>query len=69
MSHEAGKGDKQRPTNYEAFARNFEAIFGGKTRVTEAEFNGADAAFEKEYNEHQKTNRAAGAVPQPGPHN
>lgn len=29
MTHEAGKGDKQRPTNQEAFAKNFEAIFGG----------------------------------------
>jgi hypothetical protein len=33
MTHEAGKGDKQRPTNHEAFAKNFEAIFGGKPKV------------------------------------
>ena len=30
MTHEAGKGDKQRPTNHEAFSKNFEAIFGKK---------------------------------------
>lgn len=27
---EAGKGDKQRPTDHEAFAKNFESIFGRK---------------------------------------
>lgn len=27
MTHEAGKGDKQRPTNYKSFAENFDAIF------------------------------------------
>lgn len=66
---EAGKGDKQRPTDYEKFARNFEAIFGGKTQVTEREFRAADAAFDEAQDEHQKTNRALGSVPQPGPHN
>jgi hypothetical protein len=30
MTHEAGKGDKQRPTDHEAFAKNFENIFGRK---------------------------------------
>ena len=29
MTHEAGKGDKQRPTDYEKFSSNFEKIFGG----------------------------------------
>lgn len=29
MSHEAGKGDAMRPTNHEAFAANFDRIFGG----------------------------------------
>lgn len=27
---EAGKGDKQRPTNHDSFADNFEKIFGKK---------------------------------------
>lgn len=27
---EAGKGDVMRPTDHEAFSRNFENIFGGK---------------------------------------
>ena len=27
MSHEAGKGDKQRPTNHEKFSSNFDRIF------------------------------------------
>lgn len=30
MTHEAGKGDKQRPTNHRSFAENFEKIFGKK---------------------------------------
>jgi len=30
MTHEAGKGDKQRPTNYDKFDENFEKIFGKK---------------------------------------
>lgn len=29
MAHEAGKGDKQRPTDQEAFAINFDRIFSG----------------------------------------
>lgn len=27
-AHEAGKGDKQRPTNWEHFSENFDRIFG-----------------------------------------
>lgn len=61
---EAGKGDKQRPTDYEAFARNFEAIFGGKTKVTEQQFNNPPPQ-----NEQPQTHRAAGSAPQPRPHN
>jgi hypothetical protein len=30
MAHEAGKGDKQRPTNWDHFSENFERIFGSK---------------------------------------
>ena len=32
MAHESGKGDKQRPTNHEAFASNFDQIFRGKVQ-------------------------------------
>jgi hypothetical protein len=28
----AGKGDKQRPTDHEAYSANFDAIFGNKIR-------------------------------------
>jgi hypothetical protein len=28
-----GKGSKQRPTNHDAFASNYEAIFGNKAKV------------------------------------
>ena len=28
MTHEAGKGDKQRPTNHKSFSENFDRIFG-----------------------------------------
>jgi hypothetical protein len=28
MTHEAGKGDKQRPTNMDEFRKNWERIFG-----------------------------------------
>jgi len=30
MTHEAGKGDTQRPTNHKSFAENFDRIFGNK---------------------------------------
>lgn len=30
MTHEAGKGDKQRPTNWDHFSENFDRIFGVK---------------------------------------
>ena len=30
MTHEAGKGDKQRPTDMDKFNENFEKIFGSK---------------------------------------
>lgn len=29
MTHEAGKGDKQRPTDQQKFAENYDKIFGG----------------------------------------
>ena len=30
MTHEAGKGDTQRPTNWDHFSENFDRIFGKK---------------------------------------
>lgn len=30
MSNEAGKGDRQRPTDHEAFSKAWETIFGNK---------------------------------------
>jgi hypothetical protein len=32
MAHEAGKGDKQRPTDYAAFSSNFDQVFSGKVQ-------------------------------------
>jgi hypothetical protein len=49
MTHEAGKGDKQRPTDYEKFSSNFEKIFGKKSGVSEYEFNNADKLFDEEH--------------------
>jgi hypothetical protein len=40
MTHEAGKGDKQRPTDYDKFNESFEKIFGVKiTKEKADEFN------------------------------
>lgn len=33
MSKEAGKGDKQRPTDHETYAKNWDAIFAKKPPV------------------------------------
>jgi hypothetical protein len=46
MTHEAGKGDTQRPTNWEHFSQNFERIFGKSKEqrlvdMTEEDFNEA----------------------------
>jgi len=54
MTHEAGKGDKQRPTDYEKFNANFEKIFGKKSGITEEEFNNIDENFAREYAEYKK---------------
>jgi hypothetical protein len=40
--NEAGKGDKQRPTDHQSFSKNFEAIFGKKP-TEEQESNATDA--------------------------
>jgi hypothetical protein len=37
MTHEAGKGSKQRPTNYETFAEGMERIFGKRMPKEQAE--------------------------------
>jgi hypothetical protein len=34
MTHEAGKGDKQRPTDMEEFRKNWQRIFGDKNAPT-----------------------------------
>jgi hypothetical protein len=54
MTHEAGKGDKQRPTDYDKFEKNFELIFGKKSGVTEHEFNNVDKNFTEEYEKYKK---------------
>ena len=59
---EAGKGDKQRPTDYESFSKHFEQIFGAPPSVTEAEFRNPPTPPQ---DEHQKTNRVVSPVPQP----
>jgi hypothetical protein len=54
MTHEAGKGDKQRPTDYEKFSDNFEKIFGKKSGITEYEFNNVDKIFAEELEKYKK---------------
>jgi len=41
MTHEAGKGDTQRPTNWDHFSENFDRIFGKKPpkEVSDAVYN------------------------------
>jgi hypothetical protein len=43
VANEAGKGDKQRPTNYKSFAENFDAIF----RQTKEDAKAEDEEFER----------------------
>lgn len=62
---EAGKGDKQRPTDFDKFSRNFELIFGHRPEVSEEQFNSASTDFDNAYDEHQKTHRPHSAAPQP----
>ena len=33
MAHDAGKGDTQRPTNWDHFSENFDRIFGKKPKA------------------------------------
>jgi hypothetical protein len=54
MTHEAGKGDKQRPTDYEKFNANFEKIFGKPSGITEQEFNNVDENFAKAHAQYRK---------------
>jgi len=44
MAHEAGKGSKQRPTDYSTFATNYDAIFRKNPDAHVSE--GADGLFE-----------------------
>lgn len=59
---EAGKGDKQRPTNYESFSAHFEQIFGARPTVTEAEFNNPPTPPQ---DDQPQTHRPHSAAPQP----
>jgi hypothetical protein len=54
MTHEAGKGDKQRPTDYDKFSENFEKIFGKPSGVTKYEFNNVDKIFKEELEKYKK---------------
>jgi hypothetical protein len=54
MTHEAGKGDKQRPTDYERFSSNFEKIFGKPSGITEHEYNNVDKIFAEELEKYRK---------------
>ena len=54
MSHEAGKGDKQRPTDYERFSTNYEKIFGRTSGITKDEFDNVDKNFKKEYERYKR---------------
>ena len=50
MTHEAGKGDKQRPTDYDKFSENFDRIFGkkGNEVVSQEEYDDATEDDEEE---------------------
>lgn len=42
FNHEAGKGSKQRPTDYEKFSNNWDMIFANKPNTTEPQSNHKD---------------------------
>ena len=50
MTHEAGKGDKQRPTDYDKFSENFDRIFGkkGNEVVSQEEYDDATEEDDEE---------------------
>lgn len=54
MTHEAGKGDKQRPTDYNRFSANFEKIFGKPSGITEQEYYNVDENFKQEYERYKR---------------
>lgn len=54
MTHEAGKGDKQRPTDYDKFSANFEKIFGKPSGITEQEYYNVDENFAKAHAQYKK---------------
>jgi hypothetical protein len=43
MTHEAGKGDTQRPTDHDKFSANYDAIF----RQTKEDWKAEDEEFER----------------------
>jgi hypothetical protein len=43
MTKEAGKGDTQRPTNWDSFSENFDRIFG----KTEEDWKAEEEEFER----------------------
>ena len=45
MAHEAGKGDTQRPIDWDKFNENFERIFGNKKKQDDAKAE--DEEFER----------------------
>jgi hypothetical protein len=57
MTHEAGKGSKQRPTNYESFAEGMERIFGKK--VTKEQADEMNRLFEDAMAEDEEFERIA----------
>ena len=54
MTHEAGKGDKQRPTDYNRFSSNFEKIFGKPSGITEQEYYNVNENFKQEYERYKR---------------
>jgi hypothetical protein len=64
MTHEAGKGSKQRPTNYESFAEGMERIFGRP--VTKEQADEMNRLFEDAMAEDEEFERIAKSnVPKP----
>ena len=61
MASEAGKGDKQRPTDYDKFSENFDRIFGkkGNEVVSQEEYD--DATEEDEDAEEEICSRCSGS--------
>jgi hypothetical protein len=50
MTHEAGKGDTQRPTDHNKYSANYDAIF----RQTKEDWQAEDEEFERIQREQQE---------------